>query len=88
MLLNATAGLLALRGGSMAFPFGWNSFVAVLGTCMPIVWPRFLAEGLATWPYIIVFIWFAIFAFELTEVSCGRHSDERLMCAHALPVRP
>jgi uncharacterized integral membrane protein len=29
------------------------------------VWPRFLEEGLAEWPYIVVFIWFAIFAMEL-----------------------
>ena len=60
LLLNLTAGLVALRGGSMKFPFGWNSFVACAGSFLPVVWPRFLAEGLATWPYIIIFIWFCM----------------------------
>ena len=71
LLLNLTAGLVALRGGSMKFPFCWNSFVACAGSFLPVVWPRFLAEGLATWPYIIIFIWFCIFAFELTAFTAS-----------------
>jgi hypothetical protein len=69
MLLNLAAGVCALRGWSMSFPLGWNSFVAVTGTLIPIVWPRFISEGLQTWPCIIVFIWLAIFAMELTAVT-------------------
>ena len=70
ILLNFIAGMLSLRGnGVPRFSIGWNSFVAVLGTLMPIVWPRFLAEGFATWPHIIIFIWFGIYAMELTAVT-------------------
>ena len=65
MLLNLTTGVIALRGGGLKLSVGWNSFVAAAGTLMPIVWPRFLAEGLATWPHIVIFIWFAIFFMEL-----------------------
>ena len=65
-LLNFAAGYFALHGWRMTFSIGWNAFVAVTGTFLPVVWPRFLAEGLRMWPYTIVFIWFAIFAFELT----------------------
>jgi hypothetical protein len=64
-LLNFAAGMFALRDGNMAFPLGWNSFVAVAGTLLPIVWPRFIYEGLETWPYIVIFIWFVVFAMEL-----------------------
>ena len=46
----------------------WNVFVALLGSFMPVVWPRFLAEGLAAWPYTVVFIWFGIFFMELTAL--------------------
>ena len=28
------------------FSIGWNAFVAVTGTFLPVVWPRFVAEGL------------------------------------------
>ena len=52
----------------MAFPVGWNVFVACFGSFMPIVWPRFLAEGLSSWPYVIVFIWCNIFFMELTAL--------------------
>ena len=65
-LLNFAAGYFALQGWRMTFSIGWNAFVAVTGTFLPVVWPRFLAEGFRMWPYTIVFIWFAIFAFELT----------------------
>ena len=65
-LLNFAAGYFALHGWRMTFSIGWNAFVAVTGTFLPVVWPRFVAEGLRMWPYTIVFIWFAIFAFELT----------------------
>ena len=71
VVINFLAGMSALKGYGMTFPVGWNSFVAVAGTFLPIVWPRFLEEGLASWPYTIVFIWFAIFFFELTAVTCS-----------------
>mmetsp|Transcript_14245 Transcript_14245/g.21974 ORF Transcript_14245/g.21974 Transcript_14245/m.21974 type:complete len:184 (-) Transcript_14245:80-631(-) len=70
-VLNFLVGLSALRGYSMMFSIGWNSFVALAGTLLPVVWPRFVEEGLAAWPYSVIFIWFAIFAFELTAVTCS-----------------
>ena len=66
LVINLGVGLYALRGGSSAVSLGWNSFVIFAGSFIPMVWPRFLLEGLATWPYTIVFLWFGIFAFELT----------------------
>ena len=70
-VLNFAAGYSALTNYGMKFPLGWNSFVAVFGTLVPIVWLRFLETGLTAWPYTIVFIWFAIFWFELTAVTCS-----------------
>ena len=69
--VNLLAGICATRNIGMKFPAGWNCFVAVAGTLMPVVWLRFLEGGLATWPYPIVFVWFCIFFFELTAVSCS-----------------
>ena len=42
----------------------WNAFAFVTGIFIPAVWPRFISEGLATWPYLAVFLWLAIFVFE------------------------
>lgn len=66
MLINATIGLLSINGGGVRVPLGWNCFVAVVGSLIPMVWPRFLSVGLAAWPPIAIFIWLCIFAFELT----------------------
>eukprot|EP00751_Fragilariopsis_kerguelensis_P021711 CAMPEP_0170885230 /NCGR_PEP_ID=MMETSP0734-20130129/35693_1 /TAXON_ID=186038 /ORGANISM="Fragilariopsis kerguelensis, Strain L26-C5" /LENGTH=193 /DNA_ID=CAMNT_0011270477 /DNA_START=51 /DNA_END=632 /DNA_ORIENTATION=- len=65
-VLNFAAGMCSMHGKAMGFPLVWNSFVIVAGSLLPIVWLRFLEEGLATWPYFIVFVWFVIFAMELT----------------------
>uniref|UniRef100_A0A7S2AQD0 Uncharacterized protein n=1 Tax=Octactis speculum TaxID=3111310 RepID=A0A7S2AQD0_9STRA len=70
-ILNLAAGISSLLYNSMLFPLGWNSFVIAAGTFLPVVWPRFLAEGIATWPYTIIFVWFLIFAFELTAFTCS-----------------
>ena len=70
-IFNGAAGMAALRGFGMTFPLGWNAFVVVAGTCLPVVWPRFLEEGLAAWPYVIVFVWFSIFACELAAATCS-----------------
>lgn len=70
-LFNFFAGMSTLKGYNMKLPCGWNSFVALTGTFLPVVWLRFLEEGLISWPYTIVFIWFAIFFFELIAVSCS-----------------
>lgn len=53
----------------MKFPLIWNSFVIVAGVLIPIVWLRFVEEGLTSWPYTIIFIWFLIFALELTAFT-------------------
>ena len=70
-VLNGAAGLFALRGYTMMFPLVWNSFVVVTGTLLPIVWPRFLSEGLSDWPYTVIFIWFVIFSMELTAFTAS-----------------
>ena len=71
MIINSAVGLSSLRGGGPKLAVGWNVFVAFAGTLLPIVWLRFIEDGLATWPYVIVFIWIAIFAMELTAVTCS-----------------
>jgi len=70
-VLNIAAGYCAIQGYGMGFPTVWNSFVAVTGTMMPIVWLRFFEVGLSSWPYPVVFIWFAIFAMELTAFTAS-----------------
>lgn len=66
MVINLSVGLLALRNGVMVPAAIWNVLVAVLGSF--IVWPRFLDQGLTTWPYAAVFIWFVIFFMGLTAL--------------------
>ena len=70
-ILNFGAAISALFYNKMTFPLCWNAFVACAGTFIPIVWLRFIKEGLACWPYEVIFIWFWIFAMELTAVSCS-----------------
>ena len=71
MAINLVVGIIALRKGDSCrmLSAGWNSFVAVLGTALPIVWHRFFAEGLTAWPHVVVFIWFFIFFMELTAFT-------------------
>ena len=66
MGINMALGLrtLCTESAGPAFPCGWNLFVAISGSLVPIVWPKFLDVGLSTWPYLIVVLWFGIFAFE------------------------
>ena len=71
VILNLAAAISALHHNKMTFPLYWNTFVACAGTLIPIVWLRFIKEGMACWPYEIVFIWCWIFAMELTAVSCS-----------------
>jgi hypothetical protein len=68
-LLNGIIGLISLYKWSFKIPLIWNAFIIFSGTLLPIVWARFLEEGLTTWPYIILFIWFMIFAMELTAFT-------------------
>jgi hypothetical protein len=68
-LLNGIIGLISLYKWSFKIPLIWNAFIIFSGTLLPIVWARFLEEGLTTWPYIIIFIWFMIFAMELTAFT-------------------
>lgn len=70
-ILNLVVAISALLHNKMTLPLYWNAFVACAGTLVPIVWLRFIKEGLACWPYEIVFIWLWIFAMELTAVSCS-----------------
>jgi hypothetical protein len=68
-IFNFAAGICSLKKYSYKFPLGWNSFVIFAGTMIPLVWQRFLDDGMASWPYIITFIWFAIFSAELTAFA-------------------
>ena len=71
MVINSAVGLYSLKGGGPKPAVCWNVFVALAGTLIPMVWLRFIEVGLATWPYIIIFIWFCIFAFELTAFTAS-----------------
>ena len=62
LVLNQAIGLVTLNGGGPLVPTAWNFFVFVTGCLIPAAWPRFINEGLATWPYLAVFLWLAIFA--------------------------
>lgn len=53
----------------MIFPLVWNTFVAIVGTLIPLVWLRFVSVGMAAWPYEVVFMWFVIFYMELCAVT-------------------
>jgi hypothetical protein len=64
LVLNLAIGLVTIHGGGPGVPTAWNAFAFVTGIFIPAVWPRFISEGLATWPYLAVFLWLAIFAFE------------------------
>ena len=66
MVVNGLVGRATLKGGALKLALGWNSFVAVAGSLMPIVWPKFIDVGLATWPYLAIFLWLFIYAFEST----------------------
>ena len=70
-LIKVAVGLLSIKARWLLLSFGWNCFVAILGTLLPIVWPRFLSQGLNTWPTIIIFIWFVIFAMELIAAAAS-----------------
>ena len=64
LAINGAIGFRTLRGAGSTVPCAWNTFVVVAGSFIPLVWPKFLIEGLASWPYEIVFIWIGIWAFE------------------------
>eukprot|EP00310_Coccolithus_braarudii_P012725 CAMPEP_0183334330 /NCGR_PEP_ID=MMETSP0164_2-20130417/2970_1 /TAXON_ID=221442 /ORGANISM="Coccolithus pelagicus ssp braarudi, Strain PLY182g" /LENGTH=192 /DNA_ID=CAMNT_0025503447 /DNA_START=10 /DNA_END=588 /DNA_ORIENTATION=+ len=64
LVLNLLVGRCTLKGGGIVLALIWNSFVAVAGSLIPVVWPKFLDVGMITWPYLAVFLWLSIFAFE------------------------
>jgi hypothetical protein len=66
MLINGLIGVRTLRGAGPNLAFGWNTFVAIAGSLVPMVWLTFFDVGLATWPYPIIFLWFCIYVFEST----------------------
>ena len=65
-VVNGVVGYKTLNGGGIQTALGWNSFVALAGSLMPIVWPKFLDVGMSTWPYVSIFLWLGIYAFEST----------------------
>ena len=65
-VLNTLVGLNSLRRSGKTTAFVWNMFIITAGTLLPPVWAKFFSVGLATWPYIAVFLWLGIFAFEST----------------------
>ena len=66
LLVNAAVGLKSLKGGGIQLALGWNSFAAVAGCLLPIVWPKFIDVGLASWPYPAIFLRLGIYACEST----------------------
>lgn len=71
MTINTAVGIHSLKGGRPTAALCWNGFVALAGTFIPMVWLRFFETGLASWPYVIVLLWFGIFFMELTAVTCS-----------------
>ena len=69
MVVNTLVGLSTLSGGGPKLALYWNTFVIFAGTLIPMVWLRFLEVGLATWPYVVIFIWLGIFACELSAFA-------------------
>jgi len=65
-VVNLLIGAKTLRGGGIQLALAWNSFVALVGSLMPIVWPKFIDVGMSTWPYLAIFLWLGIYAFEST----------------------
>ena len=63
---NAIVGFRSLTGGGIQLALFWNSFVAVRGILSPMIWRHFLDVGLISWPFRAVFLWLAMFAFEVT----------------------
>ena len=68
-IINSISSLSALYFKHMTFPLVWNTFVAFVGTLIPLVWFRFVSVGMVSWPYEVVFIWFMIFYMELCAVT-------------------
>jgi len=61
---NAWVGWSSLKSGRIQLALAWNTFVAVMGCLVPIVWPKFIDVGMSTWPHKAVFLWLFIYAFE------------------------
>ena len=70
-IINSISSICALYFKYMTFPLVWNTFVAFVGTLIPLVWLRFVSVGMMSWPYEVVFIWFMIFHMELCAVTCS-----------------
>lgn len=68
-IINSISSLCALYFKNMTFPLVWNTFVAFVGTLIPLVWLRFVSVGMVSWPYEVVFMWFMIFFMELCAVT-------------------
>lgn len=68
-IINSISSLCALYFKYMTFPLVWNTFVAFVGTLIPLVWLRFVSVGMSSWPYEVVFMWFMIFYMELCAVT-------------------
>jgi len=66
MIINGLVGRSTLKGGGLILSMCWNCFVAVAGSLLPVVWPKFIDVGMAQWPYLAIFLWLAIYAFEST----------------------
>jgi len=65
-VVNGLVGRSTLKGGGLTIAAAYNSLVGVAGCLIPIVWPKFIDEGLTSWPYVAIFCWLGIYAFEST----------------------
>lgn len=69
--VNFVVGLVAVFADFNALSLLWNLFVVAAGCLVPLVWPRFLEEGLDSWPYPAILIWFCIFFMESAAAACA-----------------
>jgi magnesium-transporting ATPase (P-type) len=70
-VVNLAVGMCSLHNKFLSVSLVWNSLIAIAGIALPFVWLRFVEEGLATWPYIVVFLWWIIFAMEVSAFAAS-----------------
>lgn len=85
MVVNGLVGRATLKGGALKLSLGWNSFIALAGSLMPIVWPKFIDVGMTEWPYLAIFLWLFIYSFEATAFFTSAVAFS-LKDAHAIKV--
>lgn len=68
---SAALGVSLLHNRFIDVSLVWNLFIACAEILVPFVWLRFVEEGLTTWPYTVIFLWWIIFATEVTAFGAS-----------------